>query len=251
MPLTDARRALCVSLHDVAPATWPACVRILEALHAVAPVPVTLLVVPDYHRLGRVDRDPTFVRAIDARLAQGDEIALHGFYHVDDAPQARTPWGRLRRRFYTAGEGEFAALDAAQARERLEAGLALFQRLGWSAPGFVAPAWLLGDGAWQALSALSFQYTTTLQGLHHLPSRRFIPSQSLVYSVRSPWRVWLSRRWNPFLFQRLQDNSVLRLSLHPADAAHPQVMRDWQDFLARALADRVAMTKEAAVRACV
>lgn len=243
-------RAVCVSLHDVAPATWPACRIILDALSAVAPVPVTLLVVPDYHHKGRVDQAPAFIKSVEARLAQGDELALHGFYHLDDAQVSNSPWGRLKRQVYTAGEGEFSALPEHQAMERLEAGLAMFDRLGWRAPGFVAPAWLLGEGSWAALARFPFQYTTTLKGLYAMPSRRFIPSQSLVYSVRSGWRIWMSRRWNPYLYSRLEDNPILRLSLHPADAAHPQVLRDWQVFLARTLESREPMTKSAAIRAC-
>ena len=37
-------RTLCVSIHDVAPATWPDCQRVIAAVHAVAPIPLTLLV---------------------------------------------------------------------------------------------------------------------------------------------------------------------------------------------------------------
>lgn len=223
---------------------------ILDALKEVAPIPVTLLVVPDYHHQGRIDQDAAFVRAIDQCLAVGHELALHGFYHLDDARSARTPWGNLKRQVYTAGEGEFAALARDVACERLGAGLQIFKELGWPSPGFVAPAWLMGAGSWEALVQLPFEYTTTLKGLYALPSRRFIPSQSLVYSVRSGWRIWMSRRWNPYLYGRLEQNPILRLSLHPADAAHPQVMRDWQDFLVRALNSREPMTKSAAIRAC-
>lgn len=251
MPSTDSIRAVNLSLHDVSPATWPACERVIKALQAVAPVAMTLLVVPDYHRSGRIDQDADFLRAMEARLAAGDELALHGYYHLDDAAPGSAPWDALRRRFYTAGEGEFAALPAAEARARLERGLALFTRLGWPCAGFVAPAWLLGPGAWEALRDSPFLYTTTLRGLYNLRNGHYLATQSLVYSVRSPWRVWLSRRWNPLLFRRLQDKALIRLSLHPADAAHPEVLRDWQRFLASALEERQAMTKEHFARTCV
>src|SRR5579884_1177916 len=111
--------ALCIALHDVAPATWPHCARWLDLLDALGAPPLTLLVVPNFHGRGRIDRDPAFCRAIERRLAGGDELALHGYDHRDAAPAPRGARAWWRRRVLTAGEGEFAALDEAQARERI------------------------------------------------------------------------------------------------------------------------------------
>lgn len=243
---TPPSRTLCVSLHDVAPATWSACAPILAMLDQTANIPLSLLVVPDYHRRGRIDRDVGFLRAMERRLARGDEIVLHGFYHLDDGPVGALDY--LRRRVYTAGEAEFSALDQAQACERLEAGLSLFQRLGWPVSGFVAPVWLLNPAVMRALQALPFHYTSTLRGFYRLPSGQFLPSQSLVYSVRTRWRRWLSRRWNPYLFARMQQQPLLRFALHPADAVHADVMDDWRRMLLQALDSRQAMTKTNAIQ---
>lgn len=243
-----APRAVCVSIHDVAPATWAVCKHLLDAIDAVAPIPVTLLVVPDYHRCGSLSADQAFLGEIEKRRMRGDEIVLHGYYHLDDGPPARGIRERLRRGVYTAGEGEFATLDANEARERIERGLKLMRGLGWPISGFVPPAWLLSAGSWAALEELPFTYTSTMRGLYRLPARTFIPSQSLVYSVRSAFRRWAFRRWNAELMKNLQDNSLLRMGLHPVDASHPQVVRDWQGFLAEALRDREAMTKVAFIQ---
>ena len=91
-------RALCVSLHDVAPLTWAQCGSMLSAVAEVdATLPVTLLAVPNYHGLG--DGMPEWYRAwLAARTARGDEIALHGYTHRDDAPAAHTLADHLRRR---------------------------------------------------------------------------------------------------------------------------------------------------------
>jgi len=75
--MPSAERCVCVSVHDVAPATWTQCERLLGMLDAIGPLPVTLLVVPDFHRAGAVDTSAAFIRAIKARLARGDEVALH------------------------------------------------------------------------------------------------------------------------------------------------------------------------------
>lgn len=247
MPRVDqAPPALCVSLHDVSPATWPACARLLSMIDALGSgsVPVTLLVVPDYHRRGRIDHDPAFLRTIERRLAKGDEVALHGYYHLDDQtrPRGATDW--LRRCVYTAGEGEFDALDAEEAGARLEQGLALMRRLAWPVHGFVAPAWLLGAGTRTALCRLPFAYTTTLRAIHRLPDWRMTPSPGLVYSVRGPLRRAVSRGWNTWLFAQLrQREAPLRLELHPADARHEAVVGHWWSLIERALPHRHPMTK--------
>jgi len=80
-------RVLCVSLHDVAPTTLEDCRRALNLLDSLSLGPVSLLVVPDYHGLGRADRDPRFQEFIDARRTRGDEVVLHGLRHLDDGPR--------------------------------------------------------------------------------------------------------------------------------------------------------------------
>jgi predicted deacetylase len=207
-------------------------------------IPVTLLVVPDYHRRGRIDRDPPFLRAVEQRLAKGDEVALHGYYHLDDQATPLGPTAWLRRRFYTAGEGEFAALSSAEAAARRERGLKLLQGLGWPVHGFVAPAWLLSAGSRAALPELPFAYTTTWRAIHRLPDWQTCVSPSLVYSVRSPVRRALSRSWNDWLFTRLRQRPApLRLGLHPADARYHSVVHHWQHLIEQALPHRHPMTK--------
>ncbi|HYW03521.1 MAG TPA: polysaccharide deacetylase family protein [Gammaproteobacteria bacterium] len=238
-------RALCVSVHDVAPATWPECASLLRMLDAIGGVRVTLLVVPDYHGRGRIDRDPAFLRAIDARLARGDEVALHGYYHLDDAARPLGPLGWFRRRVYTASEGEFDALSAGAARQRMERGLALMHGLGWPVSGFVAPAWLLGRAARGEVASLPFRYTTTMRSHFCLPGWRETPARSLVYSARSAWRRDASRRWNESLFRRQRRAGLLRMSLHPVDARHEAVVSHWHDLVVRALGDgRRPFTKQ-------
>ena len=125
-------RWLCVSLHDVAPSTWGHCQRVLDAVREVADVPVTLLVVPAHH--GQCSARPEFEQAMSAQLAAGHELALHGYFHVDrEVPSDVVDW--FRRRVYTAGEGEFCALSAAEAAERLTLGRGGVEANGWAQPG--------------------------------------------------------------------------------------------------------------------
>ncbi|MBA2411425.1 MAG: DUF2334 domain-containing protein [Burkholderiaceae bacterium] len=239
---TAARqRWLCVSLHDVAPPTWPACQRVWDAVREVADIPLTLLVVPAYH--GVSSAQSGFERAMSAALAAGNELALHGYSHLDPhAPTGAIDW--MRRRIYTAGEGEFCGLSEAEASDRLALGSQWFSANGWPLMGFVAPAWLLGAGAWRALRARSdLQYTSTLTQLHLLPERHAIRAPCLTYSVRQAWRRPTSIVWNTLLARLTSSAPLLRLGLHPYDAESTTIRQSWQRLLEKALVDRVAVTK--------
>jgi predicted deacetylase len=242
MSRTDPVKALCVSVHDVAPATWPQCERLLQAIHAVADIPVTLLVVPAYHH-HPAPSDRHYERCLEHRLACGDELALHGYTHLDEAAPPTTWRDKFTRMVYTRSEGEFYAIDAAEARRRLELGLAWFAQRHWPVEGFVAPAWLLGDGAWSALMEFPFSYTTTMRRFYLLPARQALLSPSLVYTVRNLSRRRMSSAWNSLLGRVLQDAPLVRLSLHPTDAGHPDVIRHVQMLIDRLAAQRHAMTK--------
>lgn len=242
MPPNDVTSALCVSLHDVAPATWPQCVRLLRAVRAVAPIPLTLLVVPAYHRQPVAD-SVAFDRLLDARLAQGDELALHGFTHLDEGPPAAGWRQKFLRQMYTRGEGEFSTLDVAEASHRIAAGLEWFAQRHWPVAGFVAPAWLLGPDAWRAVRQFPFLYTTTLRYFHTLPQPQALWSPSLVYAARNRSGRWLSSYRNVLLAQILAQRPLVRLGLHPKDAAHPELVRHLQHLIGQLLATREALTK--------
>jgi predicted deacetylase len=244
----DKHRYACVSIHDVAPDTWPQCSHLLTLLDSFGEIPITLLIVPDYHRRGRIDTYPGFLRAIEKRLARGDEIALHGYYHLDEAPPPRGPVEWIQRRILTQSEGEFAAIAATEARRRLEWGIELMGRLRWPVKGFIPPAWLLGKSAWEALRQFPFSYTSTMNGIFRLSDERFIWSPTLSYSVRSSWRQTMSLVLNFARLQLLRSSPLLRLSLHPVDARHEKVMQRWRYFIAQALETHVPVTKTEWVR---
>ncbi len=236
-------RALCLSIHDVAPATWVHCKTLAAAIAEVDPrLPVTLLVVPDYHG-GGDDTTPGYERWLTGRVARGDEIALHGYNHVDTAARALTFAEKVRREIYTAREGEFAALTRREAERRIAAGREWCAAHGWRVRGFVAPAWLMSDGTWQALRRFDFSYTTTLTRFCLLPDARSIRAPAIVYSSRSGWRRRVSRWWNHVLSHASEPLPLLRIGPHPADIEHPALVAHAQKIIDRARRGRVALTK--------
>lgn len=232
-------RHLAVVLHDVAPATWVRSQRLMALLQATARqhgvgLRVTLLVVPLWH--GEPATVP-FVRWLQHVAQAGHELALHGLTHLDEQP-APTRWReRLLRQVYTAGEGEFAALDCAEATRRLHLARGWADNLHLPVSGFVAPAWLLSAGARQALAASDFAYTCTWGEVIALPGWRPVTARPLVFSTRSAWRRALSLAWTGGLALLQRRAPLWRLELHPDDVEHAAIRRRVRRLLQQALRD--------------
>jgi len=220
-------KSLIVSLHDAHPGSRA---RIAEQIAFLAERGVTrssILVVPEFHHGGSLLQDKAFCEAVSGWQEQGHEIVLHGYYHDRrESPPERLStvfWTRL----YTNREAEFLDLPLETARLRLERGRALFASQGWRARGFVAPAWLMAGGLPNLLAEMGFTYTTRLgEIIPLLPGlNRVTTSQSLCYSSRAAWRRFASCVWNKYLYGRLRETDLVRLSLHPCDLEFPLLRR--------------------------
>ncbi|UVM51783.1 polysaccharide deacetylase family protein [Pseudomonas sp. B21-015] len=236
-------RSLLLVLHDTAPHTWPDYQAFVEAVDALGEVPMTWLVVPDFHKHNDLDTHPGFRQVLSSRVARGDELALHGYFHCDEGPIPGTPRDWFMRRIYTH-EGEFYNLPLDAALARLRAGIEMFHRYHWPLEGFVAPAWLMSEGTRQALRQLPLRYTSDLQHLYRLPDFTAIDAPSLVWSARSAWRRGLSKLVSDQREQRWRQAPVIRLGLHPVDMRHELSRHYWLQLLKRLLDEgRVPMTK--------
>ncbi|MFQ6574462.1 DUF2334 domain-containing protein [Pseudomonas sp. UM16] len=240
---------LLLVLHDVAPHTWPDYQPFVEAVDALGDVPMTWLVVPNFHKRDALTLAPGFRRMLGRRLQRGDELALHGYYHADDSPPPCSVRDYLMRRIYTH-EGEFYSLDQDSALQRLHAGMTMFQRFDWPLAGFVAPAWLMSEGTRQALRRLPLKYTSDPRYLYQLPQFTPIAAPGLVWSARSAWRRGLSWLACELQAVRLAEAPVIRLGLHPMDMRHGYSRRYWMNTLQQLLAQgRTPMTKSTWLRA--
>lgn len=234
---------LLLVLHDVAPQTWADYQPFVEAVDALGNVPMTWLVVPNFHKHNDLASHPGFRRLLTGRLARGDELALHGYFHCDDGPMASNPRDWFMRRIYTH-EGEFYSLSTEAALSRLRAGIEVFQRYRWPLHGFVAPAWLMSEGTRQALRQLPLSYTSDPQHLYRLPDFTAVDAPGLVWSARSAWRRGLSKIISDQREQRWRHAPVIRLGLHPVDMRHEFSRNYWLQTLKRLLAEgRMPMTK--------
>lgn len=238
-------QSLLLVLHDVAPHTWPDYQPFVEAVDALGDIPMTWLVVPDFHQRDPLARSSRLQRVLDLRLRRGDELVLHGFYHADDSPAPRSVRDYFMRRIYTH-EGEFYSLDQAAALERLEAGMDVFRQFDWPLAGFVAPAWLMSEGTRQALRRLPLQYTSDPRYLYRLPAFTPIKAPGLVWSARSAWRRGLSKVACDLHAWHLQQAPVIRLGLHPVDMRHSFSRHYWLQTLQHLMRQgRTPLTKSA------
>jgi uncharacterized protein len=237
------RPALIVSIHDVSPLTASRVRVILEDLAQVGVERTSLLVIPNHHEKAPLKEDPACGAWLRGCAAEGHEIVLHGYYHRRAAREAGVV-ATLITEHYTAGEGEFFDLTRAEAMERLKRGKEDLAGAGLQSVGFIAPAWLLGQEAEDAVRQEGFTYTTRLANIKDLASGREIPTQSLVWSVRAGWRRSMSLGWNAFLNSRLTMNPILRIGIHPPDWDYPAIRRQILKLATAALVAREAMTYE-------
>lgn len=241
-------KQLVVSMHDVSPRTRETFTAMLADLATLGVARTSLLVIPDHHHQGHMLADAGFCRWLEGLARQGHELVIHGYYHQRPGRADETWWQRGITRVYTQGEGEFYDLPRAEAARRLAAAKADFAKLDGPAPvGFIAPAWLLGEEAGQAVLEAGFHYTTYLTGVQDYRAGQgngggFIPARTLVYSCQRAWRRAASLAWNAALFRRLRGQPLLRLSLHPPDFVHARIWQQVRRVVQEATKERDVTT---------
>jgi len=236
------RRALIVSVHDVAPATRAMAEKIIaEISHHQIPVS-SLLVVPNYHHRGSSMEDRDFVRWLHDLETQGHETVIHGYFHERPRRVGENVRDKFLTRLYTSGEGEFYDLNYEESFRRITQARDEFAKAGLKPRGFVAPAWLLGPAAEQAATAAEMEYTTRLTGVRDLRFGENFHARTLTYSVRSNWRRMASLAWNGVLARQVAGAGLARMSIHPVDREHPEIWNQILCLIDRLVADRVPTT---------
>jgi predicted deacetylase len=235
---------LVVSLHDVSPLTQESCTRMLEQLAALGVKQTSLLVVPNFHRRAPVGDHPRFQKWLSLQVAAGHEPVLHGYFHRRASKSGDSPLVKFTTELYTAGEAEFYDLCRDEALELLRRGLMDFEFLPREISGFVAPAWLLGTEAREAVQLAGFRYTTSIGGVRVFKGDRLIPSRSLVWSTRSSWRQIVSLGWNYNLAWLLRGAGLLRIGIHPPDCRVGAVWAQIRNLISKALESRSAVSYE-------
>src|SRR5215472_10743845 len=237
-----AADSVVVSLHDVAPCTQQIASTIISELSALGVGVCSFFVVPDYHHDGTFAKHREFVTWLRALEAEGHEVVIHGYFHQRPPQTKETLRDKFMTRFYTQNEGEFYDLGYEEALRRVTTARDQFRALGLKPRGFIAPAWLLGREAEQAVRDAELEYTTRLRTVCDLRSESTFPSRTLVYSVHNNWRRAISRNWNAALFRLMRAKPLLRISIHPPDYCQPAIWKQILGFIAATKGARTAMT---------
>lgn len=230
-------KVLLASIHDVGPRFESEVDRLADAMGAVLGGPrFAMLVVPDHWGLAPLGAAPAYRARLRAWADQGVEMFVHGWYHKDQVDHAGL--ASFKARHMTAGEGEFLGLSEAEAAQRMADGKALVEdAIGRPAAGFIAPAWLYGDGARAALRHAGFALAED-----HL--RVWKPLSGEIVA-RGPVVTWASRS-RPRQLSSLAVAAVARSAFHGLDvmriATHPG------DTGVPALIDSIKRTLAAFVR---
>jgi predicted deacetylase len=219
------RDFIVLSLHDVAPSNWDVASKIISELFHRGVRVCSLLVIPDYHHQGLATKDRQFIRWLRNLEADGHEIVIHGYFHERPRRPNESFRDKFLTRLYTNHEGEFYDLDYEEALRRITNARDEFRASGLSPLGFVAPAWLLSREGERAARDAELEYTTGLRTVRDLRSGEEFSARSMVYSVQTRWRRAVSCAWNAGLSRFLENNPLLRLSIHPPDYSHPAVWR--------------------------
>lgn len=228
-----ARSTLLVSIHDVSPRFEGEVERLLALLAPHVGQRLAMLVVPNHWGEAPIVAGSPFAARLRRWADQGIEIFLHGYFHRDDARHEDVS-SRLRARLMTAGEGEFLGLSRSEAVKRITAGRSLLADvIGRDVDGFVAPAWLYGPGAMEALEECALPLAEDHMRVWSPTERRDL--------ARGPVITWASRTKARLASSlaaaaalRYVPMPVLRVGVHPPDCDHPALVRSIEATLTAA-----------------
>lgn len=227
-------KRLLASIHDVSPRFEGAIDRLSERLgDRLGGMRLAMFIVPDFWGQAPLAASPAFCARLRGWSDQGVEMLLHGWNHRDDAAHA----GRadaFRARHMTAGEGEFLGLDYAEARSRLLRGRSLLEDiLGRPVTGFVAPAWLYGDGARAALADLGFRVAEDhFRAWNPATGRMLCRGPAITWASRSASRIASSLAFAAAARHLLAPLPVVRVGVHPGDVGVPAILRSIDSTIA-------------------
>jgi len=233
MPVSD-KRSLLASIHDVSPGSERQVDQLAGLLtDALRSSRFAMLVVPDHWGLHPIRSGTPFAKRLRAWSDSGIEMFVHGWYHKDTVEHQGVLG--LKARYMTASEGEFLGLSYSEAARRMEDGRALVEDIiGRKSAGFIAPAWLYGSEAMDALRDSSF-------GMAEDHMKVWIPQTGEIVA-RGPVITWASRStartasslaFAALARQALHPLRTVRVAVHPGDVTKDSILSSIEKTLRR------------------
>lgn len=215
---------LLASIHDVSPRFESEVSRLLALLQPHVGDRLAMFVVPNHWGDAPIVPGSAFATRLRGWADWGAEIFLHGYFHRDQSRHDRMT-DRFRARCMTAGEGEFLGLSRDAARRRIVDGRSLLEDvIGRPVDGFVAPAWLYGVGAREALRETEIPLAEDhLRVWSPATGAQLASGPVITWASRTRFRLASSLIVAAVL--RHVPMEVLRIGVHPPDCRHPVLVR--------------------------
>lgn len=238
-------KLLLASIHDVGPRFEREVDQLAGQLAEILGGPkFAMLVVPDHWGEAPLAENRAFQRRLRDWADQGVEMFVHGWFHKDLAEH--TGAAAFKAKHMTAGEGEFLGLSRAEASRRMADGRKLVEdAIGRSAAGFIAPAWLYGDGALAALKDNGFALAEDHMKVWQPETGKVLAKGPVItWASRSVPRQLSSRLVASLARNFLHPQRVMRIAVHPGDTRVPALIysigQTFSAFAARRPAGRYA-----------
>lgn len=235
LPAPTKERRLLVSIHDVSPRFEREVDMLAERLaHHLGSAQFAMLVIPDHWRGAPIAGNAAFGRRLRDWADQGIEMFLHGWSHKDETP-ATEGLAAIKGKHMTAGEGEFLNLPHAEALARMREGRALVEEaIGRPVAGFIAPAWLYGEGAHAAMRDLGFALSEDHMKVWRPASGEVLAKGPVItWASRSKARIASSLFAAALGRTALPFTRTIRVAVHPGDTTVPVLLESIDRTLAQ------------------
>lgn len=218
-------KLLLASIHDVGPRFEREVEQLADQLSRILGGPkFAMLVVADHWSEAPLATAKAFQAKLRGWSDAGVEMFVHGWFHKDLAEHSGA--ASFKAKHMTAGEGEFLGLPEAVAAQRMADGKALLEDIiGRPAAGFIAPAWLYGDGARAALAKSGFALAEDHFRVWQPASGEVLARGPVItWASRSTGRQLSSRFFAGLARRTLHLQDVVRVAVHPGDTTVPALI---------------------------
>lgn len=218
MSKTPPTKRLLASIHDVGPGFEREVEQLCALLERrLGGLRFAMLVVPDHWGRHPLREHTAFQSRLRAWSEAGVEMFVHGWFHKDTADHSGV--AQFKARHMTAGEGEFLGLDEQTALQRMRDGKALIEDIiGRETAGFIAPAWLYGDGARAALLQAGFALGEDHWKVWDAQTNRVLAKGPVItWASRSRMRTASSLFFASLARAALSPMPSVRIAVHPGD----------------------------------
>ena len=230
---------LLVSIHDVGPRFEREVDILVERLERqIGRGKFSMLVVPDHWGEHPLAENRPYQARLRAYAESGAEIFVHGWFHLDRSEHSGT--ARIRAKYMTASEGEFLGLSMQEAARRMADGRALIEdAIGREVAGFIAPAWLYGPGAREALADSGFALAEDHMRVWQPDTGKIVARGPVItWASRSPARTASSLAFAALARKALHMLPTVRIAVHPGDVAKDSILQSIEQTVSGFLKNR-------------